>query len=78
VRILIWLGDPLGRQTIEYQGCPGIKRPEREFDYSVSSVADVKNEWSLFLLTQYAFISSTASYTPFLLLLNFGNWFNVL
>jgi hypothetical protein len=57
---------------------PGVKRQEREIDYSFSSVAEVKNEWNLFLLTQYAYIASTASNLPFLILLNFGNWVKIL
>jgi hypothetical protein len=43
----------------------GVKQPEREFDYSLSCVGEVKNEWSLYLLNQYAFIASTASNLPF-------------
>jgi len=77
---LHWFGSETGcaAKQLSTRVSSGIKRPEREFEYSVSSVIAVKNEWGLFLLTQYAFIASTASNLPFLLLFNFGNWANIL
>jgi hypothetical protein len=75
-KCLCWLGSETHRAAypIEYRGFPGVKRPQRESDYSVPSAAEVENEWSLFILTQYPFIASTGSNLQFLLQLNFGNW----
>jgi hypothetical protein len=35
----------------------GVKRPEREYDHSPPSIADIKNSWSYTSLPQYDFMS---------------------
>jgi hypothetical protein len=65
-----WLWGAPSPTFSGYQGpFPGIKRLGREFDLSLPSTAQVKNEWRYRSIPLYTFVAWTATNIPFTLYL---------